>query len=317
MAQQKPVVDRKGFSLLELAVVIAILSLIMTFGFDIGSSALQGSDRVGTQEKLATIKRALEQYAHRNGYLPCPAVRDLTSTAAAFGTESRAGANCAPAGGMVQLAVAGDTIYIGMVPVRALGLPDNYASDAWRRKLTYAVSAPHTNNVNSYLIQDGVIRVLTGDRTMGNNYIVTTDFTTRAPGQGATFVVISHGPDGKGGWGMNSTTVGVACGATMNIDVENCDETNLDFYDSTYNDGAQANLFFDDYIVWGSNGLARRPASFTFTAAGCTGACEKWCAPCVNAQAGKDYLCDKHIINNNPCSAVCIWANTATALTCP
>ena len=64
MARQKrnvtPTIAQRGFTLLELAAVLAILSVVVVFGMDIANNAIQGSERLSTQQKLSVIQEALE-----------------------------------------------------------------------------------------------------------------------------------------------------------------------------------------------------------------------------------------------------------------
>lgn len=319
--------SRRGFSLLELSASLLVIALVAGFGVQMSLGAIEAARRVKTQERLAAIRAALELYAKTQGYLPCPANRQYTPSADSnFGEEfGRPGATCVTsAPGVIQVGSG----FIGAVPVRSLGLPDNYAADAWDNKFTYAVSSLHVTGPGSYAGNDGTIRVFYGDRT-GTNYVVTSA-TNRAaspptisPGAGATYVVVSHGPDGRGAYPLYGTAVATACstgGGDARNDVENCDDANLDFYDTAYNDGPIAATYFDDYVTWGSAALARSPVSTTFL--GCGSQCEAWCAPCAGsttdlpvitptaAPAGltNPVLCRKIITNTSPCQATCVWA---------
>lgn len=130
--------NRHGFSILELVIVLGIIALIAGAGLTMATGAIKAADRVSTQERLNTIKLALDSFAKTYGYLPCPANRAIVPTNTSFGIESRSGTACvAIATGVITTS----GIWYGAVPVRTLGLPDNYAGDAWGGKLTYAVSA--------------------------------------------------------------------------------------------------------------------------------------------------------------------------------
>ncbi len=248
---------QRGFSLLELSVALIIISLLLGFGMTAGKDALEGSDRVSTQQRMATIQKALDNFARQNGYLPCPAKRSLAPGTSGFGEESRAATVCTAAGDIANVPIAPGTpvIYIGAVPVATLGLPDAYAADAWTNKFLYAVGMEFVGSPTSYEVSDGPITVMYGD-VSGTNYAITTD-RAGDPGAAAAYVVLSHGPDGKGAYPLNGTAVGKACGATTNNDVANCDDTDATFYDTEYNDGTNAPTFFDDYVVWSSNALSR------------------------------------------------------------
>lgn len=149
-ATTAPSLRRLGFSLLELTVVLGIIALIAGAGMSMATGALNAADRISTQEKLNTIKLAIDSHGKNYGFLPCPAKRDVIPGDTYFGVESRyngttawtAGTQCATTG--VPAGFTGVTLNnnaaIGAVPVRSLGLPDSYAADAWGNKFTYAVS---------------------------------------------------------------------------------------------------------------------------------------------------------------------------------
>ena len=314
---------RGGFSLLELTVVIAIISLVLGFGLSFGDNVLTAAGRVSTQNRMKTVQEALERYAHDNGFLPCPMDRAVKQGASNFGLESRnSTTKCGTGVGLIALPNAGAPQgYIGGVPVRTLGLPDSFAADAWHNKFTYAVSQPQIAGPLSYATGDPTIIVNYGSPT-GTNYPVTSksdaSFTA---GAGATYVIISHGPDGRGAYPLNGSTVLTACGNGSQIDTKNCDDTDLIFYDSDYNDGAVTAQFFDDYILWGSNLLQRMPTNANpyTNANACVTGCEAWCAPCgggfpnlpvAPANLNAPVLCSKIITSTSPCAATCVWSGT-------
>ena len=148
---------RHGFSLLELSVVLGIIALIAGVGMTMASGALKAADRISTQERLNTIKLALDSYGKTYGFIPCPAPRTDVPTATTFGIAS----SCSTTG-----------VIYGAVPVRTLGLPDSYAGDAWGNKLTYAVSGALTANATNYAQARAAITVKYG--TDSSMYNVTT-----------------------------------------------------------------------------------------------------------------------------------------------
>lgn len=323
-----PARDSKGFSLLELSVVLVVISIIMVFGLDIATSAMRGSDRIATQERMVAIQKALDGFVRANGYLPCPYSRSIVPGSASYGVENRNSATrteCFSDGaGMVRIG-SNPSGYIGGVPVRTLGLPDSYGGDAWGNKFTYAVSGAQIASASSYREVDSALAVRTGDRT-GTNYMVTTGRTdadgngSLDPAAGASYVIISHGPDGKGAFPLYGTSATVPCGSSSNNDVENCDDGNLIFYDSLYNDGNTATTFFDDYVVWGSNSLQRSPTPDGGIGNGCSGTCALWCAPCdpVYLPLNEPYtLCKRTLVNASPCRALCEYAYPEQNIPCP
>lgn len=317
---------QQGFSLLELSVVLAIISVLVGFGMTLSNTVMKNSDKLVTQERLLIIKKALDNYAAQNGFLPCPAKRALAADDSAFGMEMRNSTTCTTSADLVRVPASGTPFtFIGAVPVRALGLSANFAGDAWGNKFTYVVSGQHVGDIDSYATVDGPISVRYGDRTM-TSYTITTARTDalgayNVPGPAATFVVISHGPDGKGAYPTNGITISTPCGSSNNNDVENCDDANMIYYDTAYNDGTDAAKFFDDYVVWSSNALNRIPTAGGGGGdggAGCSSGCEEWCAPCTNtASYPTKYICSRSIISSSPCRAYCIYAYPGNNVVCP
>lgn len=188
-----------AFSLLELSIVLGIIALIAGAGMTMATGALKTADRITTQERLATIKIALDSYAKASGYLPCPFNRTLSPSNAGFGVEDRSGGNCNNAAAGVTappgLILANNT-WFGGVPVRALGLPDSYAADAWGNKLTYAVSANHIGNPTVYPSTAGAITIKFGLRAASpSSYAASSQrmslsFTSAAAGVAGTRLIM-------------------------------------------------------------------------------------------------------------------------------
>jgi prepilin-type N-terminal cleavage/methylation domain-containing protein len=118
---------QRGFSLVEMAVVMLILGLLLGGLFTSIGQSTDNKRRTDTLNQLALVEEALYGFAQAYGRLPCP------STVASAGVE-------APLGG------GACTATFGFVPVVTLGLPDVPSAnglmlDAWRNPLRYSVSA--------------------------------------------------------------------------------------------------------------------------------------------------------------------------------
>lgn len=238
---------RSGFSLVELALVITIISVVVAVGMNMGSDAVTFSNRIATQQQMKIIKIAVENYYVRNGALPCPANRALQpGIDAAFGQANCTHTGTTASAGIVSIVTGtpNETL-IGMVPIRSLGLPDYLAGDAWGNKITYVVtkgltdSGTYSGTPNSLALR------------AGNPYGTWFPLTSPTAG-GAAWIAISHGEDMKGAWPLRGTSAVVACGGGWG-DTENCMYANNTYYDMFFNDGTgNTGLYFDDFPVWGT-----------------------------------------------------------------
>ena len=62
----------RGFSLVELSVVVHIIGIIMTMGIGAWTANLENQAHSATAQRQAAIKEALTGYLRRNNRLPCP-----------------------------------------------------------------------------------------------------------------------------------------------------------------------------------------------------------------------------------------------------
>ncbi|AZL16309.1 type II secretion system protein [Rickettsiales endosymbiont of Stachyamoeba lipophora] len=198
----------RAFSLLELSVLIMIAGLIMS-GYitwilpTLNSHAVKYKE---TQERIIKITDALETFVQTYGRLPCPALNIQTygtlntSTGVGFGNENFTASICAS--------------NVGSIPIISLGLLSDYMLDAWGRKFTYVTSPNLCSNAGCTPSSFGsgaanlVIQDLGGTTTLTSN---------------AAYVIISHGPDGKGAF----TQAGSQIAATNTDEVENSDGNNI------------------------------------------------------------------------------------------
>lgn len=123
--------DSKGFSLIELALVLAIVGLLVGSIVPILTALQQQRSNQETRKTLAVAMEALLGFAAANGRLPCPATTDTT------GNES-------PEGGGICTNPEGflPAVTLGVAPVDGQG----YALDAWGARLRYAVADSTTTN---------------------------------------------------------------------------------------------------------------------------------------------------------------------------
>jgi len=116
----------RGFSLLELSLVLLIIGLLFGSMMPGLSAYRQIAENAEADRQLAVAYEALLGFAMRNGRLPCPAAPE------ARGNESpEGGGNCThPWNGLLPAAT------LGLQGVDAQG----YALDPWGNRLGYAIS---------------------------------------------------------------------------------------------------------------------------------------------------------------------------------
>ena len=117
----------RGFSLVEIAIVMVILGLTAAMAMTFSSGFRNTQNRKETSTRIAAVDVALANFVLQNKRLPCPADGAIGTGGADVGAEQRNG--------------TGDctTQNRGVVPWVALGLPESAGTDAWGSRLTYRV----------------------------------------------------------------------------------------------------------------------------------------------------------------------------------
>ncbi|MGA7984614.1 MAG: type II secretion system protein [Burkholderiales bacterium] len=118
--------SHRGFSLVELAIVFAIVALLIGGAMMTLSAQVEQRNSSETQRRLDAAVDAVIAFAIVNGRLPCPAIAGST------GDES-------PAGGGVCT-----TWYGGFLPAKTVGFQPTdaagYALDTWGNRIRYVVA---------------------------------------------------------------------------------------------------------------------------------------------------------------------------------
>lgn len=232
---------QSGFSLVEMGVCLIIMSVLLVGGMALYKSYKRDREVVNEQVSRERIVSALAEFVQKYDRFPCPAAANLTPDSPDFGKEP---SSCSSG------SASPTSVLTGMVPVYALNLPFQRATDIYSRKITYAVTESLTK-LNG-LSNNAAIRVTSNNGEVRN----------------AQFVIVNHGPDGKGAISLLSSAPGLPCSGPA-PDVENCDGDRdfNDFQFSSQRDPLHAN-HYDDHI---SYNLATKETSLWVMAPAATG----------------------------------------------
>ncbi len=231
-----PIYPVSGFTLIELAIVLFILSLMLGALLPPFAARIEQEERKQTDGQLDEIEEIIYGYALKNYYLPCPDCRDNTGNCAAVTAND--GAEDTIAGAGTSLVCASEA---GNLPWTTLGIK---GTDAWGEIFTYRVTdtfadrndntntdgtgcTPETLNVSFALCSDGDITILDSDG--GSN------IATNVPA-----VVVSHGSNGE-------------ATPTSLHELENYDDGTAGDTDGTFVDkdfSRDATEEFDDMLIW-------------------------------------------------------------------
>ncbi len=125
----KTIEKQAGFSLVEMAIVLAILGFVLTALLLPLRAQREQAAQLQTLSTLETAKQALLGFAQANGRLPCPAIAGSGVAA------PNASGTCTQQVGFLPATT------LGLQPVNAQG----FAVDAWNNPIRYAVTQSDVN----------------------------------------------------------------------------------------------------------------------------------------------------------------------------
>lgn len=258
-----------AFTILEMAIVLAIIGVLMAGGMVVFSASLQKRELQETQKKLQVIQKTLLYYRIANNRIPCPS--DLTlaynnanmspATDLNFGVEGANPGTCTASAGLFS-----NGNYVeGMVPTTTLRLPDDYAFDGWGRRITYAVDKRFTAS-------GAFANIAATDVTPR---MTVEDASDNAKTTMAAYVLVSFGPNGHGAYPRAGNTTRVNAGSNNADELTNCDCTNAGVSNGTLPAGTfvqkpntqdpahmspiDPTYFFDDVVAYGTRSDLRTP----------------------------------------------------------
>lgn len=192
-----------------------------------------------TQANMAVVQAAIHEFISKNRRLPCPALASLSYGSDSYGKETDCNDSSPLAGIIDTNEGTKETVRIGLVPVRTLGIALPYANDGWNGSLVYAVTkilATDSGWARGDPYTNGGIDVLDSE---GNPAI----------DPPALYILLSNGPNGAGRF-QPSGTFAMDC-LPKSLETENCNGDAL-FRQAQYSE-ANGPLYFDDTLVHDRN----------------------------------------------------------------
>ena len=209
----------KGFTLVEIAIVLAIVALLVG-GMLVPVSAQIDQQKIAdTRKTIDLIKESLSGFAMVKGYLPCPAI------AATNGNEDRSSGAC--------------NKRVGFVPWVTLGTPP---LDAWGHLFRYSVTpafSSATAPVTLTTASDITIRTRDATGVLVN----------LSNADGIPVIVLSHGKNGYGA--TNAQGVAQLSPPAVNLDeVSDASSDRVFVARTQVDDPTRSGGAFDDIVDW-------------------------------------------------------------------
>lgn len=206
---QRPNQHARGFTLVEIAVVLLIVGLITAGMAALFTGFLKSTRSRVVADNAGIVQQALQRFVERSGRLPCPAV-----AAALTGAEDPATTSAATTCAATVVGATG--MARGAIPWIALGLPLEQVQDGYGRLFTYHVTMAatlttlNTSTVGAVMgnmtLHSGSPVVMGSPAVAGRNQINSCWIGAAAPpanenrcNLNALVVLVSHGENGLGG----------------------------------------------------------------------------------------------------------------------
>lgn len=171
---KKLIEQTKGFSLLELSIVILIIGFVLTTMLNMIPVLVNNYNKIININKLEKIENAMNAYILKNSKLPKPLKINEDFI---LSNETTTVIN---------------NNYIGSIPILKLGLPLEYMMDNWGNKFVYVV--------NKNCVDNNIIDKI----CIGN---IALDFNNNNKLENILYAIISTGKDSKGGYKNNGKEI--------------------------------------------------------------------------------------------------------------
>ncbi len=177
----------RGFTLIEISIVVAIVLTLLTLGLSFVTAQLSSAAYSITKQRQAAIKDALIAYLGARKRLPCPIDPKTESITGKASPPALSGPACPQ---------------LGVVPYIDLGLSREIAQDGWGNLFSYRI---YSVNCLTDLTEWDWGRYECfgeGKDDPNRNTLQIIDATTTI---NAIAIVVSHGANGLGAWAVQGT----------------------------------------------------------------------------------------------------------------
>ena len=207
----------RGFTLLELSIVLTIIALITGMAIDAGVSAIATARITATQQKMKPIDAALLAFRNANDRLPCPGDLTIAPGATNYGIEGATPGICTGGTPAANHSAAGATNTWatgaeGSLPAITLGLSPDFMIDGWGNEFRYTVDTSMTALGAFPKVNIGCT----------NGAITVNDANGSARSTGSIYALISHGANGHGAYPRNGGSTLVNAGSINTAEQTNC-----------------------------------------------------------------------------------------------
>jgi prepilin-type N-terminal cleavage/methylation domain-containing protein len=197
---------RRGFTLIEMAMVLAIVGFFITAALNVVRSVQLGTGVQLTNDRLDRIQKALQVYVIAHACLPCPANGATASTVNTAGhAQDGTGTTGYVSSTNFCTANACSITTVGVVPWIDLGLSEQDITDGWNGRIRYAIGGTPCGGAAHIQTSGGMNACgVGGTGTMPSNGLWVADFDVTSPLDNtssnnsavtAVYVLISSGPD--------------------------------------------------------------------------------------------------------------------------
>lgn len=184
----------RAFSLLELAVVMVIASIMFGGGTVMIAATIKSQALENTQKRMYQAMKDLLNFSTAYGYLPCPANLNAVYGSPNYGVGTGTGANgfgpttCTDAS-YSHVTADGVRVVMGLYPVSTLGKPNEDSLDGMGNRILYAVTETMT--------QKDALTNHPGETPQAASIVVYNDVGQPKPKR-ATYALTSMGPNERG-----------------------------------------------------------------------------------------------------------------------